>query len=103
MKPIDIVIILLIADILLNINNHFKLKTMAERTEQAIAELQAINTRLQKIGNETAATLLKVKELEEAAANNDTPQEVLDKIAEVKAQAQIVDELTPDAEPPVEG
>lgn len=92
-------IVALVAILLIVINNNLNLKTMAERTEQALADLQAINTKLQKIGNETAVTLQKVKELEEAAANADTPQSVLDKIAEVKEQAQVVDDLTPDAEP----
>lgn len=77
-----------------------KLNKMAEKTDKALADLQAIQTQLQKIGNETAVTLQKVADLE-AAANGDpdTPQSVLDKIAEVKTQAQLVDDLTPDAEP----
>lgn len=81
----------------ISIINHLKLKSMAEKTDQALADLDAINAQLAKIGTESAATLQKVIELEEAAANADTPQSVLDKIAEVKAQAQVVDDLTPDA------
>lgn len=78
-----------------------KIDIMGQNTDQALADLQAINDKLQKIGTESSATLQKVKELEEAAANNaDTPQAVLDKIAEVKAQAQIVDDLVPDATEP---
>lgn len=73
------------------------------KTDQAIQDLNAINATLQKVGNESAKTIARVKELEDAAANNDTPQEVLDAIAAVKSQAQIVDDLVPDAEePPVE-
>lgn len=74
-----------------------KLKKMGEKTDQALADLSAIQDKLQKIGTESTATLQKVTELEEAAANSDTPQAVLDKIAEVKAQAQVVDDLVPDA------
>lgn len=75
------------------------------KTDQALADLNAITGTLQKVGNESAKTIARVKELEEAAANNDTPQEVLDAIAAVKAQATVVDEMVPDAEPepPVEG
>lgn len=76
-----------------------KLNSMAERTEQALADLQAIQGTLNKISAESSATLQKLRELEEAAANDDTPQSVLDKIAEVKAQVQVVDDLVPDAQP----
>lgn len=73
------------------------------KEQQALDDLSAIQEKLQKIGNESAATLQKVKDLEAAAADSGASQAVLDKIAEVKAQAQIVDDLTPDAETPAEG
>jgi len=78
---------------------------MGDRTTKALEDLQAINTTLGKVSVESANSLQKIKELEEAAANNDTPQEVLDKIAEVKTAVTAVDDLVPDppAEPPVEG
>ena len=72
---------------------------MATQAEHA-AELKKVSEQLQKIGNESAATLEKVAALEEALANagNTTP-EVETALAELKAQAQIVDDMTPDAEP----
>lgn len=80
------------------------INNMAENTDQALQKLEAIGTKLQKIGTESAATLQKVKELQDAAnANAGTPPEVLAKIDEVAAQAQVVDDLVPDAEtPPVD-
>lgn len=74
-----------------------KLNTMAENTDKALADLGAIKTQLTKIGTETTTLLQKVADLEAAAANADTPQSVLDAIADVKAQAQIVDDEVPDA------
>jgi hypothetical protein len=76
-----------------------KIGTMGENTNQALADLQAINTQLQKISTESATTLQKVTDLENAAANADTPASVLEAIAAVKAQVQIVDDLVPDAAP----
>lgn len=79
-----------------------KLNKMAANDEKALQELEAIKTNLQKVGNESAATLALVKQLQDTAGNNPgTPQVVLDKIAEVAAQVKVVDDLTPDAEPPV--
>jgi hypothetical protein len=78
-----------------------KLNHMAANTDKALADLGLIKTQLGKVGTETAALLVKITELEAAAAEADTPQTVLDAIAEVKAQAQVVDDQVPDA-PPVE-
>lgn len=75
-----------------------KQKKMDDKTTQALADLEGIKTQLQKIGTESATSLAKIIELENAAnADPATPQSVLDKIAEVKAQVQIVDDLVPDA------
>lgn len=79
-----------------------QLKKIMTNSEKAIQDLSEIQGTLQKVGNESAATLQKVTELEAAAANADTPQSVLDKIAEVKAQAKVVDDLVPDAVDPVD-
>lgn len=65
--------------------------------QQALDDLEAIKTQLSKIGTETATSLQKIIDLETAAQNAGVPQSILDKIAEVKAQAQVVDDLTPDA------
>lgn len=66
-------------------------------TDTALADLAAIKTSLVKVGTETSTLLQKIIDLENAAGAADTPQSVLDAIADVKAQAQIVDDLVPDA------
>lgn len=76
-----------------------KLDIMGANTDKALADLQEINTKLTKISTESSTLLQKVTDLENAAANADTPQSVLDAIAAVKAQAQAVDDLVPDAPP----
>lgn len=79
-------------------------RTMGQKTDQAIADLATIKDSLTKIGTETSTLLQKVTDLENAAANADTPQSVLDAIAEVKTAATAVDDLVPDAtQPPAEG
>lgn len=71
---------------------------MSENTDKALAGLADIKTQLGKIGAESSTMLQKITDLENAANSNpDTPQAVLDAIADVKAQAQVVDDLVPDA------
>lgn len=78
-----------------------KLNTMGQNTDKALADLQEIKTNLSKVSAESTTLLQKITDLETAAANADTPQSVLDAIADVKAQAKAVDDLVPDA--PAEG
>lgn len=66
------------------------------KEQDALDGLNAIQAQLTKIGTETSASLTKITELEALANENNVPQSVLDKIAEVKAQAQVVDDLVPD-------
>lgn len=75
---------------------------MGQNTDQALADLNSIKDSLTKISAETTTLLQKVTDLENAAANADTPQSVLDAIAAVKASATAVDDLVPDA-PVTEG
>ena len=77
---------------------NLKLDKIMANEQQALDSLNAIQAQLQKIGNETAASLQKIIELEQAAQNAGVPQSIMDKIAEVKLQAHLVDDLTPDAE-----
>jgi len=72
-------------------------KIMANDT-QALADLDAIKTTLQKVSTESSASLQKISELEAVANENNVSQAVLDKIAEVKALAQGIDELVPDVQ-----
>ena len=66
-------------------------RTQQEKTAKEIAEVQA--------GVDTLKA--KVVELEEIIAAGSAPsQELVDAVAEVKAQAQIVDDLIPDLPTP---
>lgn len=78
-----------------------KINIMGDNTNKALEDLQAIKDSLTKISTESSTLLQKVTDLENAAANADTPQSVLDAIAAVKTQAKAVDDLVPDA--PAEG
>lgn len=100
MKPIDIVIILLIADILININNHFKLKTMALSQAELAQELRNVTAQNEKSRTEILA---KIADLETALANaGSTTPEVDEAVAALKASVQTDDDIVADA-PPVEG
>jgi len=74
-------------------------KIMATQAEHA-QDIRDVTTQLQKIGNESAKTLAKVTELEEALANQgNVSQEVQEAMQALKAQVTIVDDMVPDAEP----
>lgn len=73
---------------------------MATQAELA-ADLRTVTAQIRKIGTETSATLQKVIDLEAIiAAGAPVSEEVLTALAELKAQAQAADDLTPDAAPP---
>lgn len=79
----------------------FKEQIMATQ-DQLAADLGAVTTQIQKIGTETSATLQKVADLEAAlAAGNVTTPAVDAAMAALKAQAQLTDDLIPDAPPVV--
>lgn len=77
-------------------------------TAQVVADLQATNAQLVKISGEITAVQssvdalhARIAELEEIISNNgEVPQEVVDAVAAVKAQAQAVDEQIPDLPTP---
>lgn len=81
--------------------NH-KINVMGQNTDKALQDLADLKTEIGKIGTETSTLLQKVTDLETAAANADTPQSVLDAIADLKSQAQTVDDLVADVAPPAE-
>ncbi len=71
-------------------------------TQKELADdLKAVKDQVAKIGEESSKTLQKVTDLEAALANagNTTP-EVDQAMAALKAQVQLVDDLTPDPLPP---
>ena len=64
------------------------------------ADVNAVKDQLQKIGNETSTLLQRVADLEAAVGNQDNAsQELVDAVAALKQQAQLVDDLVPDAAP----
>jgi seryl-tRNA synthetase len=68
------------------------LNAVAEKQKKTIAEIQS----LQSATNDLKA---KIAELEEQVTNGDIPQEVVDKVAEVKKLADQVDDEIPDVTP----
>lgn len=86
---------------------------MATQAE-LIADINAVkqkltdaNTKLTKIGTETDSLQAKIKELEDAIAQGNVPQAVVDAFEGVKEQAgvletalQVQDDKVPDAQPP---
>jgi len=86
-----------ISEILIKI--HHQNKTIMSNTDQALADLQVISGTLTKVSTESTTLLQKITDLENATTP-DTPQAVLDAIAAVKAQAQAIDDLVPDAPAP---
>lgn len=84
---------------LLTLIHHQNSKIMSN-TDTALADLQVISGTLTKVSTESTTLLQKITDLENAVTS-DTPQAVLDAIAAVKAQAQAIDDLVPDAAPTV--
>lgn len=82
---------------LANIINQ-KISKIMTNTDQALSDLQVISSTLTKVSGETTTLLQKITDLENATTP-DTPQSVLDAIAAVRAQAEAIDQLVPDAPP----
>lgn len=82
---------------LINIINQ-KITRIMSNTDQALSDLQVISSTLTKVSGETTTLLQKITDLENATTS-DTPQSVLDAIAAVRAQAEAIDSLVPDAPP----
>jgi len=83
-----------ILDSILTLRN----RMMASQAELA-ADLQTVKSQVEKIGTETAATLRKVTDLEEAlAAAGGTTPEVDEAVRALKEQVKVVDDLV--ADPP---
>lgn len=67
------------------------------------AKLDAMTVQVGKIGSETSTSLTLIKQLQDEIANsgNTIPQSVVDKVNALATQLQVVDDLVPDAPPPV--
>lgn len=84
---------------MLGINHINKLlEEIKLKQSELAADLRTQTDILRKIGNETGATLQKVADLETAINNSDTEvsEEVKTALADLKGQAQKVDDLVPD-------
>lgn len=81
-----------------------KLEMIMATEAEIVADLGLVKDQLVNIGLESSATLDKVSELEAIIAagggsGGTVTQALVDAVAELKAQAQLVDDLTPDAAP----
>jgi Asp-tRNA(Asn)/Glu-tRNA(Gln) amidotransferase B subunit len=76
--------------------SNFKELFMATKDE-VLADLTAIGATVTKIGTETSASLAKIAELEALVAAGGVSQEIVDKVAEIKAGLTAVDDLVTDA------
>lgn len=75
-------------------------KNVMSTQAQLAADLNTVTQQIAKIGNETGKTLQQVTDLQAllAAGGNTTP-EVDAALAALKAQAQLTDDMVPDAPP----
>jgi len=78
---------------------HLKEILMATKDE-VLSDLTAIAATVTKIGTETSASLAKIAELEALIAAGGVSQDIVDKIAEIKAGLTAVDDLVTDAPTP---
>lgn len=84
-----------------------KVNIMAATQKELVADLQLVNARQIKTAGEIATLskgsdvlAVRVKELEDiVAAGGEVTQELIDAVASVKTQAQVVDDLIPDVVP----
>jgi seryl-tRNA synthetase len=87
----------------LKLLNQQNVKIMANQQELA-AQINEISGTITKIKGETQTTLDKVQELQDVINNQGgVSAELQAAVDNLKAQVQVVDELIPDAPPPVEG
>lgn len=82
-----------------------KVDQMAKTQSELAADVKAATEQLKKIGTETSATLQKVTDLQAiidagGGVGSTVSQELIDAVDALKAQAQVVDDLVPDAAPP---
>ena|SRR5258705_6219516 len=84
----------------LSLTNERLLKIMATQAELT-TQLTAVNDKLKKIGTETTTLLAKIDELKGIIANGPpVAPELQAAVDALSAQAQVVDDLVPDAPTP---
>ena len=69
--------------------------------EEIVVTLTAANERLKKVGAETSALLVKIEELKAVVAVGPVSPALQAAVDAVVAQAGVLDDLVPDAPPPV--
>lgn len=89
-----ITIVVLSVLIYLNFNQN---QTIMSKVNELAGELTAVKDKLTKIGTETSSLLTKIDALTEQLANQDLPADAQAALDDLKTQAQVVDELVPDA------
>lgn len=83
-----------IKELLIHIKSQ-NLKLMSN-TDQALQDIAGLKALFTKIGGETTTLLQKIIDLQNNAPA-DTPQVVLDGLADLLVQGKVVDDLVPDA------
>jgi hypothetical protein len=95
MEALDIIVILLMAILLLTINNHLKQKFIMATQAELAQQLRDITAQNEKSRTEILA---KIADLETALANaGNTSPEVDEAVAALKASVQTDDDIVPDA------
>lgn len=82
-----------------------KVDQMAKTQSELAADIKTATEQLKKIGTETSATLQKVTDLQAiidagGGVGSTVTQELIDAVDALKTQAQVVDDLVPDAPTP---
>lgn len=67
--------------------------------QELVNQVNEVTATVRKIGGEVGNLLTKVDHLEQVIRDNPVSQSVLDAVAALKAQAQVVDDLVPDSVP----
>jgi hypothetical protein len=75
----------------------YRVEKMTQTQQEFIAELNETKGILAKVAADTRANLARIERLEALLADADIPQEASDLLAEIKATAASIDEMTPDA------
>ncbi len=78
-------------------SNNQKLNTIMATQAQLAQQLTDLGVELGKIGTETSTLLQKITDLEAQIGSSDVTPELQAAFDAVKAQAQVVDDLVPDA------
>lgn len=68
--------------------------------QELAAKLNTLSTQVEKIGNETSASLTLIKQLKDELANGPIPPAVQEAVDKLEAQLTKVDDMVPEPTPP---